>query len=284
MRKPDASVFANDSTMLLVKKYFVYKLMGSNVFINYSLFGMNVCYKLFGVKLTNFAINNSVASIFTSGETVSSIKSDIIEHERKGVNGIGGYVVEGLPKMDTVKIDRFYNAMLKFIRETTEGRTEGHFALKFTAIISIDIMTRMSRAQYTFMNDILKFDKQETIDISDLKNSLLERGVTFTNDELELLFKSLKFENNESGNISRLERYANAHLFKLDSESRKSNQDLMQRIAIGCGVGISEEDLQIFENFSNQVNTMTDLANERNCMLYIDAEQTFMQSSIESFG
>jgi len=46
------------------------------------------------------------------------------------------------------------------------------------------------------MNDILKYDKSEKIDISDLRNSLLERGINFSETELTTLFESLKFENN----------------------------------------------------------------------------------------
>jgi hypothetical protein len=178
--------------------------------------------------------------------------------------------------MDYKKINAFHDAMMKSIRFNTEGKSEGHFALKFTAIVSIDVMTRLSRAQYTFMNDILKFNKQEKIDISDLRNSLLERGIIFTSEELSMLFDSLKFENNKSDSVSRLEIYANAHLFKLDPKDRAVNQGLMQRIAIGTGVGVTEKDLQIFEKFSEQTNEIVELANERNCMLYIDAEQTFM--------
>jgi len=93
------------------------------------------------------------------------------------------------------------------------------------------------------MNDILKFDKQDKIDISDLRNSLLERGIHFSDPELQNLFDSFKFESNSSDNVSRLEIYANAHLFKLDSVERQSNQALMQRIAIGTGVGVTENDL-----------------------------------------
>ena len=142
-----------------MKKFFVYKLMGSNLFINYSLGMMKTSYKIFGIKLTNFVINNSVASIFTSGETISSMTSDVREHEQKNIGGIAGYVVEGLAKMDYKKIDAFFEFMKQSIIAQTEGKSEGHFALKFTAIVSIDVMTRWSRAQYTFMNDILKFDK-----------------------------------------------------------------------------------------------------------------------------
>jgi hypothetical protein len=75
--EPGQSILANDSTLLLMKKFMVYKLMGSNLFINYSLGAMKVCYRAFGIKLTNFAINNSVASIFTSGETIKSLTWDV---------------------------------------------------------------------------------------------------------------------------------------------------------------------------------------------------------------
>lgn len=153
------SIFKNDSTFHLMKKFLVYKLMGSNLFINHALGMIHLSYKAFGLKLTNFAINNSVASIFTSGETIHSMTRDVDEHLQKNIGGIAGYVVEGLPTMDYEKINAFHEFMMKSIVAKTEGKSEGHFALKFTAIISIDVMTRLSRAQYTFMNDILKYDK-----------------------------------------------------------------------------------------------------------------------------
>jgi len=90
------------------------------------------------------------------------------------------------------------------------------------------------------MNDILKFDTQLEIDISDIKNSLLERGINFTEQELNQFFRSLQFSHNTTDKISRLEIYANAHLFRLNSSLRS---DLLQRIAVGCGVGLSENDL-----------------------------------------
>lgn len=133
--------------------------MGSNIFINYSLGAMKLSYKIIGIKLTNFFINNSVASIFTSGETIATMTADTQEHEKKNIGGIAAYVVEGLEKIDYKVIDSFFKDMKESIMAQTEGKTEGHFALKFTAIMAIDVMTRWSRAQYTFMNDILKFDK-----------------------------------------------------------------------------------------------------------------------------
>lgn len=65
-----SAIFAKDSTSELIKKFFVYKLMGSNLFINHSLTLMNIAYKILGVRATNFVINQSVGSLFTSGETI----------------------------------------------------------------------------------------------------------------------------------------------------------------------------------------------------------------------
>ena len=74
----------------------IYKMMGSNLFINYSLMGINVAYKVFGTKLTNFAIENTAASVFTGGVTVADLTKAETELELRGIGTIGCYVVEGV--------------------------------------------------------------------------------------------------------------------------------------------------------------------------------------------
>lgn len=91
-----SSIFAKDSTPELIKKYFVYKLMGSNLFINHSLGLMTLAYKSFGIRATNFVINKSVGSLFTSGETIETLVQDIAALEKHNIHGIANYVVEGL--------------------------------------------------------------------------------------------------------------------------------------------------------------------------------------------
>lgn len=150
------------------------------------------------------------------------------------------YVVEGLHTYDEARVQFFFNSLIESIHAQTQGNQEGHFALKLTALISTDIMTRMSRAQQVYMNDILKFNKQEPIDISDLRNSLLERGIQFEEQELHDHFNALKFPDNTTDKLSRLEIYANAHLFRLDVSART---ELMERIMISAGVGLNSNDL-----------------------------------------
>jgi hypothetical protein len=109
---------------------------------------------------------------------------DIHSLEKNKIGGIGNYVVEGLPFENPTLVAQVYEHIFESIKAQSEGRSESHFALKLTSLISTDVMTRLSRAQQVFMNDILKFDKQTSIDISDLKNSLLERGIYFDDQEL----------------------------------------------------------------------------------------------------
>lgn len=51
--------------------------MASNLFINNAVFGMNLAYKVLGVKMTNFLINHTAGNVFTSGETIETLKADI---------------------------------------------------------------------------------------------------------------------------------------------------------------------------------------------------------------
>lgn len=242
---------------------------------------MTACYKTLGVRATNLLVNKTIGSLFTSGESIQSLITDIQELEKNNIHALAGYAVEGLHRFDDAKIQEFYDFLIAAIHAQTEGKEDAHMALKITAFMSTDILTRMSRAQQVYMNDILQYDKKESITFEDLKNSLLERGIHFEEEDIASLFKSLKFSDNDGDTLSKLEIYANAHLLKLNKNSRTG---LLRRIAIECGTGLNENDLKLFEQMSERINNVVKFAHERNCSLYVDAEQTYMQAAIESFG
>lgn len=141
------AAFRHDSTFELVKKYVIYKTMGSNVFINYSLMGMNVAYKLLGIKFTNLLIERTAGSIFTGGVTLSDLSKDIHLLESRGIGGVACYVVEGLRKVENERLDNFLNFSIEAIDHLTKNGDEGHFALKLTAFISTELMEKVSLAQ-----------------------------------------------------------------------------------------------------------------------------------------
>lgn len=72
---------------------------------------------------------------------------DKADLQRKNIGGVGMSVVEGMPEMNHEYVAKMYEEILEYINVTTRDAQESHFALKFTALISTDIMTRMSRAQ-----------------------------------------------------------------------------------------------------------------------------------------
>lgn len=83
-----------------MKKLFIYKMMSSNLFINYSLPTMNFLYKIFGTKMTNLLINKSAGEVFTAGEYISTLLLDIEHLRKRGIRGVANYVAEGLHEMN----------------------------------------------------------------------------------------------------------------------------------------------------------------------------------------
>ena len=115
--------------------------------------------------------------------------------------------------MDDAKIQKILKDMMDSIQAITENGQEGHFALKLTALLSIDVMTSLSKAQQIFLEQVLQFEKQEYITAADIKRNLNKMGINFIDQEVDELVNMLKFEDNKTERISTLEIYANAHLF-----------------------------------------------------------------------
>jgi len=55
-------------------------------------------------------------------------------------------------------------------------------------MITADIMTKMSTAQHLFMKDILHYNSKEFVSLKDIENALREKGIRFTQAEVEKLF------------------------------------------------------------------------------------------------
>ena len=147
--------------------------MGSNVFINYSLMGINVAYKVFGKKLTNFAIENTAASLFTGGVTVADMTRDTTKLEENGIGGIGCYVVEGVRDAKNSELDQFLDFTIESIKDISQSGAESHFALKLTAFISTDLMEKLNLAQHRFVNEILQVNFEDHSDDSVLSEEQL---------------------------------------------------------------------------------------------------------------
>lgn len=144
--------------------------------------------------------------------------------------------------MDEEKISEFYHLMLRSIEAQTVGGKEGHFAVKFTGLVSIDVMTRWSKAQGIYLYEILGLNSSgaDGLSFDQLEQNLSKHGVNLSRQELTILFESLQIEGD--GNLSRVDRYANGHLFQLRPKSSEL-QAVLNKVARGLGADISENDL-----------------------------------------
>ena len=60
--------------------------------------------------------------------------------------GVANYVVEGLHDMHEPTIQKVVEDLLAAVMVLTEGGKEGHLAIKLTSMITVDIMTKISKA------------------------------------------------------------------------------------------------------------------------------------------
>jgi len=66
-------------------------------------------------------------------------------------------------------------------------------------------------------------------------------------------------------------RYANGHLFHLYAE----RTPLTEKIAYVLG-GVTPDDFELFDTFATRTKKVSNFAAERNCLIYVDAEQTYI--------
>ena len=74
-----------------------------------------------------------------------------------------------------------YQDLVDNILQVTQSGLDGHLAIKFTALISIDIMTKMSAAQQFYLDCILKFNSQEFISKEQIVANLQAHGIECSN-------------------------------------------------------------------------------------------------------
>ena len=79
--------------------------------------------------------------------------------------------------------------------------------------------------------------------------------------------------------MSNIARYTAGHLFQIDG----ARTPLVEQIATTLG-GLNETDFEDLDRFVQRTNQLCEVASEHDCKLYVDAEQTFIQAAIESFG
>ena len=231
----------------------IYKMMGSNIFINHALFGMRASYKVLGVSLTNWFIEKTCGTIFTGGVTLEDLSRSAEELERQNIGTIGMAVVEGLSHVSEEKLDEFLAFSLKSVDMFTDGRTEGHLAVKLTAFVSTEVMEKVSTAQRSFVEKILQvpFDGSDAeLSQVQLRENLAGLGIeNYSQTDFEALVNSVS---DSEGKMTAVYRYAGGHLFSLYN----GRNALQEQIAVKCG-GMNAADFVRLNFFVKRMEKLT---------------------------
>lgn len=142
-------------------------------------------------------------------------------------------------------------------------------------------MEKLSAAQFTFTTKILEVkynvEDKSVLSRDALVANLAKFGIVdYSVADLDELVKSVC---NNQGNMTNLNRYIGGHVYSM----YKPDSPLMKQIVIKLG-GMDAQDFANAKLFVARVRRIADVAFEKNCKLYVDAEQTYIQAAIESFG
>lgn len=86
-------------------------------------------------------------------------------------------------------------------------------------MITIGIMTRISKAQGVYLENILQLWGPEEISKEDIRAGFERYNIKFNEEDLNRVINGLKFPDNNTDRISRVERYSNGHLFQIFPEN-----------------------------------------------------------------
>ena len=74
--------------------------------------------------------------------------------------------------------------MIEGVKALTEGREEGHLAIKLTSMITIGITTRLSKAQGEYLEGILQLWGPEYITAEDIRKSFAGKNIIHSEEEI----------------------------------------------------------------------------------------------------
>lgn len=156
--------------------------------------------------------------------------------------------------------------------------------MKLTAYIGTELLEKLNLAQRRFTQDILqvKYDALDESDLTldELRANCKRAGLTDLNDaDLKSIIRLVAPSASNANELRNIDRYIGGHLFQVYGE----RTPLLEKIATQLG-GLSDDDFANLDLFLGRIRALAGHANQKNCLLYVDAEQTFIQDAIESFG
>ena len=78
--------------------------------------------------------------------------------------------------------------------------------------------------------------------------------------------------------MTNVARYTKGHLFNLYGTRTALEEQTAKKLG-----DLTDQDLADVDGINERMIKVSECAHERNCLLYIDAEQTYLQNALDSF-
>jgi proline dehydrogenase len=287
--QPKVSIFKDVSLIDLVKKAVVYKASQNDLVLKHGDAMTKVSYKVFGKKLTNLVIENTGGQIFTSGPTIQTLKADSERlYTDHGIWSGGNYVLEGIEEDNVAIFDNAKDYLIESLDQFAKGRPHCHLAIKLTGLGHMQMFKTYHEAQHMllkgmFGNYSTKSEKDEwnVLSKDGVEQFLQDQNIEYTQPELDEFMKLAKFGDSEypADQIGEVEFYENIHAHYILSDSH--NTAIIKKICLKNG--LDEETRQCIQRMQDRAIEITEKACKQSTLLFIDAEQTFIQDALDGF-
>ncbi|CAK4084831.1 unnamed protein product [Aphanomyces euteiches] len=292
-------IFAKKSTAELLRAFAVFQTCQFPFLVRNSQTMIDLSYKIVGSKITDWALKKSFFGHFCAGENAQDIQPAIEKLRQAGIGAILDFAAEAdveaekKTELDGVSSNelqaRTYDyedeamcdANMRIALQAIQDAPAGGFtAVKCTAMGKPELLQRMSSilvaTQILFhsLDGPVSRAKQSyvdrLVDYPTFKIGIKKAGATFTEEELDTLFRALDVQHDGMIDYVDWVSYLNPMDLTMGPLTRFLKVD-----------PLSAEEIQQMSQMMSRLETLAAAASAANVKLMIDAEQTYMQPAID---
>jgi len=274
-------LFKHIPSSSLLKRIIIYKLCQTNLFIDKGEMIIRNCYKALGKRFTNVMINNTAGEIFTAGESIAQLSSESERLIKGNIESYGNYMLEGIETEDAATYDANTKYTISVIKEYCIPRPYTGIALKLTAYMPMGYWKTLNKKQediFAFYDKLSSKNGGKYFTKADLEEELAVRKISYSQQNIDEFFRLVRkdLENEaDSDKITKLQVFSNLHAFPIDLKNVSNLQTKLWPL--------SSKEIMQGEKLLERLHMMIKEAADNKIRLLIDAEQTFIQLTIDSF-
>jgi len=271
-------IFKNDKKLQLLNKYFAYSLCQKPYFLKNSYKLVKILYRIFGHTIPNMIIYNTFGKVFTAGHNLQTLENDIRYFSERKIHTLADLSIESLEKSGK---NEYFEKNLAEILKLIEfmGKHECHFvSIKITSLIEQNALKALNLEQEKLNtlisenNGILlspNFELRKDI----FANKIQEKfGKNISENEINNFCK--KVSKKERNFIYPYEIFNNIHAYKFSEKYEENLGNLLANFDPKTKLELEKLSIRL------KIIMETLKISGGHCM--IDAEQTYLQSGIES--